>query len=194
MNRNLENIIESMGGLWHAVCRSMSVMAGSVLPNMTSERRLAGEPVYADSDDIDAVSYSPPEEWKQAGGHRIVSSQILKHAEVITGADWSAITLALHDDSVDRGLAEAALGMRIAKKTGWPRTYCQYICKRWGESRFKERYKGAVSIEYRIPYSHTVEELISLSGVSERTEIKRRSEIQTMLNDTFNSARDRLDQ
>jgi len=194
MNRNLEDIIDSMGGMWCAVRRSFGVMSGSIMPRMTAERRLAGEPTYPDSDEIDAITYDKPDEWKQEGGQRIVSSKILRHAEIITGADWSAVTLALHDNRIDRGLAEAALGKRIAQQTGWPQLYCQYVCKRWGETRFKDRYKGAVSIEYRIPYTHSVAELIELSGVSERTEIKRRSAIETILIDMFNAAKERIDQ
>ena len=193
MNRNLENIINSMGGMWCAVRRSIDVMSGSLMPRMTAERRLTGAPVCVDDKDMDAIT-DPPAEWAQDGGRRIVSSKILKKAEMITGANWSAVTLALHDNEIDRGLAESALGMRISQQTDWPRLYCQYVCKRWGERRFMKRHKGAVSPEYRIKHTHSVAQLIELSGVSERTEIKRRSAIESILYEAYTTAMERLDQ
>jgi len=194
IERNTRAIVAQFGSWWHAVLFAFDAMSQSVFPRATTERRLAGEPVYPDSDEVDAISYDDPDEWRQAGGKRIVAGRILKHAETITGADWSIVTLALHDDPVDRGLAMAGVGNRIAEKLNLPRVYTQAVCRRWGEKRFNKRHEGAVSREYRISHYDTVAELQAMLGASEATEWKRRAEITELLEASFIQAKDRLDQ
>jgi len=187
------SIILQFGSLWHAVLFSFATMAESVYAHMTTERSAAGTPFYPDSDDQEAVSYEAPDEWTQAGGKRIEAGNILRHAQAVAGSDWSVVTLALSDNHAERWVATQSPAIRIAARIDAPVVYVRAVCRRWGEKQFNKRHAGAVSREYRIAYTSTVAGLIKLSGKSENTERQRRSEIYSILNAGFNTAKKKMD-
>jgi len=189
-----EIVAEHFGSWWIASIRALGILSGSVYPRETVERRLGGAPVYiGDESDHQDEIITTNHEWKQAGGSRIVASKIISHAESLVGHRWQAVVLAYCDDHAERAKAAKEYGMMMSAYSLYSPDYCICVCNRWGEKRFMHRYEGAVSREYRIAYSHTVADLIKLSGKGERTEIKRRSEIMQWLNDDLSVAMDILE-
>jgi len=189
-----EIVAEHFGNWRIATIRALGILSGSVYPRETVERRLGGAPVYIgdESDNQDEI-ITTNHEWKQAGGARLVASKIISHAESLTGHKWPAIVLAYSDDHAERAKAAHAAGGMMSAYSDYEHDYCTCVCNRWGEKRFMHRHDGAVSREYRIKYSHTVADLIKLSGKSERTEIKMRSEVMQWINDDLIEAIDRLE-
>jgi len=189
-----EIVIEHYGTWRIATISAFGILSGSVYPRETVERRLGGAPVYVgnESDHQDEI-LTDSYEWKQAGGSRIVASKIIAQAESLVGRKWQAVVLAYSDNHTERAKAAAIAGKMAARRLSSNMDYCVCVCNRWGEQRFMHRHAGAVSREYRIEYSHTVAELIKLSGKSERPEIKMRSAIMQWLNDDLTAAIDRLE-
>jgi len=160
---------------------------------MTSERSIAGTPVYLDSDETEAISYESPDEWKQSGGTRIEAGNILRHAQKVAGKDWAIVTLALSDDHAERWVATESPAIRIAARIDAPVPYVRAVCRRWGEKQFNKRHKGAESREYRIGYTTTVAGLVGLHGMNRNIERESRSEIYSILNAGFSTAKKKMD-
>lgn len=190
---NIRATVDQFGSWWHAVLFSFSVMSESVFPAMTAERRIAGTPVYPGSDETEAINYDDPAEWRQAGGKRIEAGRILQHAEQITHPDWPVITLAMHDNKHERSISAATIADRLVKQLHVPHNYAMAVCIRWGEKRFNRRHAGAVSREYRLTHTDTVDDLIKKSGWAEQKERMKRSEIIEILEQSFSDAKSRLD-
>lgn len=193
VSTNIRSIVLTMGSWWTAVIRAFAILSGSVYPAATMERRLGGEPHYDGEDDQqEAINYDQPAEWKQAGGARVVAGLIKKHAEKLIGGDWPVVALRLSEDEAERRVAIGFLKIRMAERTGCNIDYASAVCYRWYEKKYITHHKETLSREFKINHYMTVTELIQLSGWGQRKERETRSEIYTVLDDAFSSAKKRL--
>jgi len=189
----VNEIIDSLGGLWIATIRSFGIMSGSIYPGMTVERRMSGEPQYrGDEGDAQAQEaiYQGQDEWRQAGGNRIVASKIMRKARHITGDCWSAVVLSLSDEEFERNKACFTLAHKISGNT---LAYNGAVARRYGEDSYMQRHKGAVSREYRISYSNTIAELIEMHPQQRDKERQARAEVIAKINDMFHRGKERLE-
>jgi len=193
VNRGLQDIVESMGGWWIATLYSIDTMGQSVYPAMSSERRLAGEPVYhgdeGEAGKHDAISNGDQPEWCKAGGRRIIAGNVLSSAEKIVPRYWPVVILALHDVQGERDKAAHYMAGNIAGRLGVNSGYVFSVCRRWGIMQFNRRHAGAVSVEYRLKYVESISDLQTILGYKKQKELETRSDIFSLLESSLSSAK-----